>query len=199
MSKMAKQQAKRRVKTTLKKGKKKWFTAIAPELFNKQEIGEVTAFEPKNLIGRVLDVNLMMLTRSPRDQSKKLVFEIVDTRGDQAITEPKKYYLLDSYVQRASRRYKGRYEPVFYVSTKDEHKLKVKAHILLNKRVPVSLRSKLINTAKESLAKKFAKQPLSLVFDSTFLYKIGDETKKELKKLFPISKVDIWKLSRVKK
>ena len=72
--------AKRKVKSVVRKGKKRWFTAIAPELFNKQELGEVAAFEPKNLPGRVLDMNLMMITRSPRDQSKKIIFEIVDTK-----------------------------------------------------------------------------------------------------------------------
>jgi len=188
---------KRRVKTTIRKGKKKWFTAIAPELFNKQELGDVTAFEPKNLLGRVLNINMMAITRSPRDQSKKMIFKIIDVKGDQAITEAKKYYLLDSYVQRISRRYKSRFNPVFYVKTKDDQKLKVKGYILLNNKVPVTLRSKLIAGVKESLTKKFAKQPISLAFDPMFLAKISDEVKKEHKKLYPVSKVYIWKLSRV--
>jgi len=54
------------------KKKKRWFTVLAPSIFRSAEIGHVLAFEPNNLIGRVIKADCGQLTGSPRDQSKKV-------------------------------------------------------------------------------------------------------------------------------
>ncbi|MBD3263166.1 hypothetical protein GF374_02190, partial [Candidatus Woesearchaeota archaeon] len=89
--------AKRRTKL-IKKPKKKWFTAVAPDVFKNKEIGEVTAFMPKNLIGRPIEINLFHLSGSPKDKKKVIKLKINDMRGEKALTKPWKYYLQDSYM-----------------------------------------------------------------------------------------------------
>ena len=60
--------------TRVSKPKKKWFTALAPEIFKGLELGELPAFEAKNLPGRHIGFSYNIVTGSPRDSHKKAVY-----------------------------------------------------------------------------------------------------------------------------
>ena len=89
----------------VKRKKKVWFKVLSPEVYGKREIGEITAFEAKNLIGRVIKLSARDLTTS-RDQNQKISLRVTEVKGDTAETEVIKSNIVDSVVQKKSRKIK---------------------------------------------------------------------------------------------
>ena len=186
--------AKRKTKVTAKP-KKKWFTVIAPEVYKKIEIADVTAFEPQLLVGRPVEVNLMQITGAPKDQHRKITFKIIDTRGEKALTEPWKSFLLESFIQRASRRFKERIVSVLKLKSKDGKPVKFKLLTLILNRLPRAIRTDLAKKIEEFMTDKISKINSADLFLSTTIDKLSSELKKELKPIYPVNKVLFWKIT----
>jgi ribosomal protein S3AE len=178
-----------------KRGKKKWFKVVAPEVYKKAEIGEITAYEPTEIVGRQIEIMLSELSNSSKDREKKIVVKVNETKGETAMTEVKKYYLLNSFIQRISRRFKSRFEPVFYVNSKDGKKIKFKLSILLQNKVPVSLRSGIIKEIVDQFSAKVSKKTSDQIFEIGSVDKICNELRTPAKKLYPIDRIYVWKMS----
>ena len=56
------------VEQKIKVKKKTWVKILSPAIFGQKEIGETIVFEPKKLVGKKIDTNLMILTGDPRKQ-----------------------------------------------------------------------------------------------------------------------------------
>lgn len=182
-------------RTKLIKPKKKWFTAVAPKIFKSAEVTEIAAFEPKNLVGRCIQVNMSQVTGVPKDQHKKLILKITDTRGEKALTEPKNYFLQEGFVQRASRRFKERVIAVKYLKTNDKKTIKVKLIILILNKLPRTLKSQLTKKLDSMLKEKISKTDSEHLFVPANLDKLTIDLKRELKQIYPVNRVLVWKLT----
>jgi len=174
--------------------KKKWFMVVAPEIYKNVEIAEVTAFEPQNLIGRPVEISLMQITGTPKDQFKKLLLKIKDTRGEKALTEPWKILLQESYIQKASRRFKERILSINKVKSKDGKNIKLKLLILILNRLPRAIRTDLAKKTEQFIQDKISKINAFDLFEPSALDKLSSELKKELKPIYPVNKIICWKL-----
>ena len=55
------------------KGKKKrWVTIVAPKLLKESVIGDSYVFEPAQLLGKIIPINLMMFLKRTQDISPRL-------------------------------------------------------------------------------------------------------------------------------
>lgn len=176
------------------RGKKKWFTVLAPEIFKSKELVDITAYEPNELRGRPVEINFMQLTGLPKDMQRKLVLKITDTRGEKVLTEPWKYYLIESFIQRSGRRYKEKFVSVLNVKTKDDRKVTVKWMALGTKKLYHSARAELLRKIAELTAKILPQYTSAELFTPVNLDKISMEIKKETKTIFPLDKILVWKL-----
>ncbi len=179
------------------KPKKKWFGVLAPEIFNSTEISEVTAFEPENLIGRPVELNLMQITGNPKDQQKKLILKIIGTKGEKAITEPWRYLLVESFIQRTARRYKTRVTLVYSIKTADDKTARIKLFVLIVKDIHQRVRASMIKKIEELIREKVSKTKAHELFMPATIDKISNEIKKEIRKIYPADKFLICKLSLV--
>ncbi len=182
-------------KATVTKAKKKWFTVLAPEYFKNKEIVDITAFEPQQLVGRPVEVNVMMLTGSPKDQQRKLIFRVTGTQGEKAITEPWRYALVDSFIQRSSRRYKERFVHVLNVQTKDNKTVIIKWVAMGVKKLHHPVRAELMVKLTAQTKDKIGKIPCGELFTPLALDKLSADIKKELRLIFPLDKLLVWKLA----
>lgn len=182
-------------KITSKK-KKRWYTVLAPKSFKSIELSEIAAFEPKNLLGRTLSINMMQITGSPKDQQKRLVIKISDIKGEKAITEVHKYFLLESYIQRSFRRYKERLLSVLKIKTKDNRLVKIKLVDLIPKRLQRRVRSTLINSLEKSAVEKLSVLDCDGIFKQLSQHSaLAIDLKKELRKIYPVDKILVWKIA----
>lgn len=176
------------------RGKKKWFTVLAPDTYKSKEIVDITAFEPGELKGRPVEVNMMQLTGLPRDMQRKLILKIIDTKGEKAVTEPWKYALIESFLQRSGRRYKEKFISVLKTRSKDGRNLIVKWLALGVKKLHHPVRADLLVKIAAATNEIFPQYNFADIFVPTALDKIATDVRKETKAVFPLDKIMIWKL-----
>ena len=182
-------------KPVVTKAKKKWFTVLAPEQFKNKEIVDVTAFEPQQLVGRPVEVNVMLLTGSPKDQQRKLIFRITGTQGEKAVTAPWRYMFVDSFIQRSSRRYKERFVHVLRMPTKDGKTVEIKWVAFSVKKLHHPVRADLMDKLTAQTKDKIGKISVDELFTPMALDKLSMDVKKELRIVYPLDKLFVWKLA----
>ena len=64
--------AKKKTTAADKKKRKKWIPILSTKEFHNMEIGETYIEDPATAIGKVVTINLMVLTRDPKKQSKNV-------------------------------------------------------------------------------------------------------------------------------
>lgn len=180
-----------------KRKRKKWFKLMAPSVYDNAEISEITAFDTKELIGRTIELSMRDLGKG-RDQSQKVVFRISKVKGETAETEVIKAFLTDSSVQKKSRKIKEKLIHVFFLTLATGQKVKFKVMLNTNNHLHRSTKSNLINTLPKVIEDIVKKKSANDLFAPGYFSKLSLETKKQLKVIYPINNVNIWKISLVK-
>ena len=179
------------------RGKKKWFTVLAPEIFKSKELVDITAYEPKELAGRPVELNYAQLTERPKDQYKKLILKIVDTKGEKAVTVPWKFFVVESFIQRLARKYGERVYQGTTFKSKDGRPVKVKFFILATKKLNHSTRGDLLRAAHKTITTFIADVNAYDMFLPENSEKLADVLRDGMKKIYPVDKVLVWKISVV--
>ncbi len=175
-------------KAAVKAGKKKkWFKILAPAIFNQAEVGEILLYDPEASMGRMIKVNLMVLTRDPKKQDKEVGF-LLDGRKESFITSSfKSYELVPSTIKRLMRRGKSKIEASFDCQTKDAKKLRVKPVVItknrVNRKTRADLRRRCCDLVKDNISKlEYEKFITALVLE-----KFQKQLQDDLKKIVPLS------------
>ena len=71
-------QPKTKKKTADKWKKKSWYTVVAPEEFERREIGETVAEKPEMIIGRIINISGRDLANQPKKQHISILFKVND-------------------------------------------------------------------------------------------------------------------------
>jgi ribosomal protein S3AE len=181
--------------TKVTKPKKKWFTALAPEIFKGLELGELPAFEAKNLQGRHISFSYNVVTGSPRDSHKKAVVEVDEVKGEKAYTKMKKFFLLDSFVQRGSKRFHGNNILVLKTKSKDNKTVKIKYSVLTRKGTVRAVTTQVFKAIEDQTKDLIGKKPADSVFAPGYLEKMSADIRKVIKPIYPIDRLQVWKCS----
>lgn len=123
--------------------KQKWVQILAPKSFNNEIIGEIYASEIRSLVGRVVTVNLMTLSKDIKNQNANLRFVITQVEGGKGITELDGYYLIPASVRRLVRRGKKRIDLSFTCKTSDNKNVRIKPLIIPRTKVKSSVSAEL--------------------------------------------------------
>ncbi len=62
------------------KGKKKWYSIVAPARFDNKPLGDSLVYEPEELIGKRVKVNLMNLTGEIKKQNMSIKFKVTEIK-----------------------------------------------------------------------------------------------------------------------
>lgn len=174
--------------------KKRWFTILAPDVFGKRELADLPAVSAESTINRLVDVTGQMLTGLPRDLNKKYKLQIVEAIGDKVRTEPKSYYLSESFVQRTARRYKDRFLFVVKSTTKDNKTAVVKLYFLNLKRLHHSERGAVLAKTKEFITKEVKELEAPKLFDPNIIDKLTTDLRKATAEIYTVDKILLTKL-----
>jgi small subunit ribosomal protein S3Ae len=175
--------------------KKKWFTVLAPELFNKKEIADISAVSADSAVGKVIDVTGHMLTGIPKDMNKKYKLKIIEAVGDKVTTKMQNYYLADSFVQRTARRYKERFLFVIKTVTKDNKSAIIKLYFLDLKKMHHSERGALLAKTKVWIADEVKNLEAEKLFDPFVIERLASDLRKVLADIYTVDKILLTKLS----
>ena len=175
------------------KVKKRWFTVLAPELFNKKEIADISAISADAAVGKFVDIAGQMLTGLPRDLNKKYKLKLVQAVGDKIQAKAVAYYLADSFVQRTARRYKERFLYVVKATTKDNTNVTLKLFFLNLKKLHHSERGALIAKTKEFVVNEVKNLEAEKLFDPNTMEKLANDLRKALADIYTVDKILLTK------
>ncbi len=131
---------------------KKWYTVVAPQLFDNKELCEIVATDEKSLVNRVIKVSLMelMQTSSQTSMFTFLKFRIGEIAGAKAVTKLIGHDVSPSYIRTFARRGKTLIHQAVDVKTKDDQTVRVKIVAVASGRIS--------NTTKRNLRAKIVEE-----------------------------------------
>lgn len=177
--------------------KKKWFNVIASPEFGGGFIGETPAYDAASLKGRVIAVNMMVLTRDPKKQNVTLSFRVSDVSGSDAKTELVKYELSSVFVKRLVKKMKDKIDDSFEAVTSDSVRVRLKplffTKVQTNRRKLAALRAK----AREFLAKAAKETAYSDLVIQILKTELQKNLRLELKKIYPLTSCEIRLFQRL--
>jgi len=174
---------------------KKAYPILAPEDFDRKEIGTTVAEDPEMIKGRTVDKSLADLTGDRRKQHLKIIFEVVRVENGKAYTRFKKFYTPVGYLRYKIRKGNTKVELVSDMKFKGE-KLRVKIMILTRYRVTDSRKKELLNITQKELENHQDKTPEKLLQLSLF-GKLGTTIYKKCRKIGPINRVEVHQIERL--
>jgi len=117
---------------------KGWYNLLAPDMFNKQVLGETVADEAGKIVGRITEVTVQDLTGDFSKMHIKLHFKVHHVQGQDALTQFVGHAMTSDYVRRLTRRKRTRTDGTFDVATKDGWKVRVKPMAIADRRIQSS-------------------------------------------------------------
>ncbi len=188
----------RKQKKTLAKGKKKrWFPITATKMFNEMIIGEIPAYEPEDLVGKTITVNMMFLTNDPKKQNNRISFRIVQVDEGKTVTEVYECKILPSHVRRLVRRGKTRLDDSIVLKSKDGVNARYKPLTLTrgvtSTAVIKGLREKMIGY----MNRKVQNNTFEDIVKELIMGRFQGGLKAEMAKIFPMGVCDIRVLKRM--
>src|SRR6266568_1370398 len=114
---------------------KVWYNLLAPEMFNKQLLGETPTDTPDKLVGRVTEVTVQDLTGDFSKMHIKLAFRVSHVQGQDAQTQFVGHDMTSDYIRRLTRRKRTRTDLTVDVVTKDAWNVRVKPMAIMAKTV----------------------------------------------------------------
>lgn len=170
---------------------KGWYNILAPEMFNRQLLGETIADEPGKIVGRIAEVTVQDLTGDFSKMHIKLQFKVHHVQGQDALTQFIGHGMTSDYVRRLTRRKRTRTDGVFDVTTKDGWRVRVKPMAIADRRIQSS-KQRVIRQTMERVVREAAK---SLSIGEYVKVMISGELAKNIavacKPIQPISRVEV--------
>ncbi|MBU0762296.1 MAG: hypothetical protein KKD39_04670 [Candidatus Altiarchaeota archaeon] len=175
---------------------KKIYTVLAPENFERQEIGTSIADEPGKLMGRTVNVTLGELMSDRSKNYLNMIFEIFEVKGDKAGTRFKKFYIPTGYLRSKVRKKTKKIDYKGAVVLADE-KVQLRLMVLSRYKVSEIQRSDIKKLLKE-VFDECAKDSLDNFLHKVLFGKLGTEVYKKVKVVCPIMRVEAYQVEVIR-
>jgi len=170
------------------KKKKMWIKIIATKEFKNAEIGESYVESPVKLVGRIISVNLMTLTRDAKKQSVNIQFKITEVSGsDKVSTELVGYEMISAHIKRVTKKIKGKVEDSMVAQSNDGIKVCVKPLVTTKVKAHRSDLARLQKAIRIFIKETIEKDSYINLMKSIVSGNLQKEIKQNTKKIFPIN------------
>lgn len=178
-----------------KRGGKRWYTVLAPEQFDRAELGETVAEEPEQIIGRTIETTLGEIKQDAGANNTKLTFKITDVGSDSAYTEFIQHELTRDYLRSLVRRGASKIDASITVLTKDDYRVQIQPVAFTTKKADRSqeaaIRRVMIDLVKETGSERTFEE----LVDSIIEGRLSSAIYGEAKMIYPLRRVEVQKLS----
>ena len=174
---------------------KRWYTVLAPEQFDRRELGKSPADEPEQLLDRTIETTLGELTDNSSENNNKLTFRITDYGSDQAYTEFTKHELTRDYLRSLGRRGASKVEAFVTELSTDDYRVQVQPVAFTTKKADSSqekaIRRQMIDMVEEAASTRTFEELVGAVVEGNLSSAIYNEAKT----IYPLRRVEIQKLT----
>lgn len=174
---------------------KRWYTVLAPEQFDRAELGQSPANEPEQLIGRNLETTLGELTNNASENNIKLTFKINDVGSDSAYTEFTKHELTRDYLRSLVRRGASKIDAYITVLTTDDYRVQVQPVAFTTKKADHSQEHAIRKRMIEMVREAGEDRTFEGLVDSIIEGRLSSAIYGEAKTIYPLRRVEIQKLT----
>lgn len=171
---------------------KRWYTVLAPEQFDRAELGETLAEEPEQLEDRTIQTTLGDL-REGGENNVKLTFQISDVGSDSAYTEFARHELTRDYLRSLVRRGSSKIAAVMTVRTTDDYRVEVQPVAFTTKNADDSQQKAIRRTMMDIVQDAADERTMEEFVDSAIEGRLSSAIYSEAKQIYPLRRVEIQK------
>ncbi|MFH1393481.1 MAG: hypothetical protein ABII71_02335 [Candidatus Micrarchaeota archaeon] len=178
---------------------KKWYTVIAPSMFEGKEIAEVVASDDKLLQNRIVRKSLMELGTGGASQLAmftNLRFRLTDVSGATVHTKLVGYDIASSYIKTFARRGKSLIHQIVDGKTKDNEELRLKIIAVTGARVSENTKRNIRQALVEETLKGVTEGNFEDVMQDLLFGKFSSRIFTRLKQITRMRRVEVWKSER---
>jgi small subunit ribosomal protein S3Ae len=172
---------------------KTWYTVLAPEQFDRAELGETTADESETVLGRTLETTLGDLTDDASENNTKLTFKITEVAQDSAYTEFIKHELSRDYLRSLVRRGSSKVEAFVTVLTADDYRVQLQPVAFTTKKADRSQEEAIRETMVDIVESNSTERSFEEVIDSVVQGRLSSAIYGEAKDIYPLRRVEVQK------
>ena len=172
---------------------KVWYNLLAPEMFNKQLLGETPTDTPDKLVGRITEVTVQDLTGDFSKMHIKLAFRVSQVQGQDALTQFVGHDMTSDYIRRLTRRKRTRTDLTVDVTTKDNWKIRVKPMAITDRRIQSSKQRVIRAIMKKIVVDTAAKQSVGEFVKGIISGDLAKAVALGCKPIHPVSRVEVRK------
>jgi small subunit ribosomal protein S3Ae len=174
---------------------KRWYTLIAPEQFDRQELGQTMADEPEKVYGRTVEVTLGELTGDQGANNTKLTFKVNDVTSDAAYTEFVKHELTRDYLRSLGRRGASKVAANITILTTDDYRVQVQPVAFTTKKADRSQEQAIRRVMIDLVEEAAEERSFAELVDSVVGGRLSSAIYGEAKTIYPLRRVEVQKLS----
>lgn len=174
---------------------KRWYTVIAPENFDRKELGETFADEPEKVYGRTVEATLGELNDDQGANNVKLTFKVNDVGSDAAYTEFIQQELTRDYLRSLVRRGASKVDANVTAVTKDDFRVQVQPVAFTTKKADRSqehaIRRIMIDLTREAITERTYDDLTNSITEG----RLSSAIYGEAKQIYPLRRVEVKKFS----
>ena len=175
------------------KQEKRWYTVMAPEMFDRAGLGETPADEPEQVYDRTIETTLGELQNDPSENNTKLTFQITDVGSDTAYTDFIKHELTRDYLRSLTRRGTSKVDAFVTVLTTDDYRVQVQPVAYTTKSADHSQERAVRKTMVDLVEEAAAERTFEGLIDSIVEGRLSSAIYNEAKTIYPLRRVEIQK------
>ena len=172
---------------------KRWYTLIAPEQFDRAELGETPADEPERVMDRTVETTLGDITGNANENNIKLTFQVNDVGSDTAYTEFIKHELTRDYLRSLVRRGSSKVAAIITVRTTDDYRVQIQPVAFTTKRADDSQKKAIRRTMIDLVEDAAEERTFRELTDSVVEGRLSSAIYNEAKTIYPLRRVEIQK------
>jgi small subunit ribosomal protein S3Ae len=174
---------------------KRWYTLLAPEQFDRKELGETVAAESEQVIGRAIETTLGDLTDDAGANNAKLTFKVTDVGSDSAYTEFVSHELTRDYLRSLVRRGASKVDANVTVLTTDDYRVQVQPVAFTTKKADRSQEGAIRRIMIDLVEEAAAEHDFEGLIDSVVEGRLSSAIYGESKSVYPLRRVEVQKLT----
>jgi len=172
---------------------KQWYTLLAPEQFDREELGETIAEESEQVLGRTIETTLGDLRNDASENNTKLTFKVNEVASDSAYTEFVKHELTRDYLRSLVRRGSSKVEAYITVLTEDDYRVQIQPVALTTKSADESQEKAIRRTMIDLVEEAARDRTFEELVDSVVEGRLSSAIYNEAKTIYPLRRVEIQK------
>ncbi|MFB6097132.1 MAG: 30S ribosomal protein S3ae, partial [Haloferacaceae archaeon] len=174
---------------------KTWYTVMAPEQFDRQELGRTVADEPEKVEGRTIETTLGELTEDQGQNNTKLTFKVNEVAGESAYTEFVKHELTRDYLRSLVRRGASKVEAYVTVLTTDDYRVQIQPVAFTTKKADRSQEQAIRRIMIDLVEEAAEERSLEQLVDSVVEGRLSSAIYGEGKQVYPLRRVEVQKMT----